>query len=311
MKNNILVGYTGFVGSNLAKNYKFDGLYNSKNIKEAFETNPDLLVYSGIRAEKFLANSNPEKDLEIINNAFENIKKINPKRVVLISTIDVYKKPIDVDEDTPIDIEGLLPYGLNRYKLEKMVEENFDDYLIVRLPGLYGENIKKNFIYDFINFIPSLLNEEKYTDIINRNDYIKDFYIKQENGFYKCIDVNSEQKANLKTYFEKIGFSALNFTDSRSIFQFYNLSYLWEHINIALDSGIKKLNLATEPVSIQELYKYIKGIEFVNEVAKEPYNYNYKTKHFDKFKGKNGYIFNKEFIYYDIKKFIEKQTKNK
>lgn len=299
-----LVGYTGFVGSNLAKSFKFDGLYNSKNIVEAYGTNPDLLVYSGVPAEKFLANNNPEKDLKIIKNAFENIKKINPKRVVLISTIDVYKNPINVDENTSIDIEGLLPYGFNRYQLEKMVEENFDNHLIVRLPGLYGKNIKKNFIYDLINFIPSLLNEQKYNELINKDDYIKDFYLKQENGFYKCIDVNSEQKANLKAYFGKIGFSALNFTDSRSIFQFYNLSYLWEHINIALDNGIKKLNLATEPVSIQELYKYIKGTEFINEVAKEPFNYDYKTKHFNYFRGNEGYIFSKKFILEDIKNFV-------
>ena len=86
-----LVGYTGFVGSNIIKNFKFDNLYNSKNIDEAFGTNPDLLVYSGVRAEKFLANNEPKKDLEIIKNAFNNIKKINPKHVVLISTIDVYK----------------------------------------------------------------------------------------------------------------------------------------------------------------------------------------------------------------------------
>ncbi|MEG2500937.1 MAG: NAD(P)-dependent oxidoreductase, partial [Oscillospiraceae bacterium] len=31
-----LVGYTGFVGSNIAAAHPFDGLYNSKNIKEAF-----------------------------------------------------------------------------------------------------------------------------------------------------------------------------------------------------------------------------------------------------------------------------------
>ena len=29
---NILVGYTGFVGSNLVAQHKFDGLFNSSNI---------------------------------------------------------------------------------------------------------------------------------------------------------------------------------------------------------------------------------------------------------------------------------------
>ena len=144
----VLVGYTGFVGSNILKKTKFDMLFNSKNIEEAFGTNPDLLIYSGISAEKFLANKEPEKDYLNVLNAIENIKKINPKKLVLISTIDIYKKPINVDEETIIDTENLQPYGLNRYKLEQWVEENVKDYLIIRLPGLFGKNIKKNFIYD-------------------------------------------------------------------------------------------------------------------------------------------------------------------
>ena len=60
---NALVGYTGFVGSNLYTQGKFDCVYNSKNITEAFETYPDLLVYAGLRAEKYLANQAPEKDM--------------------------------------------------------------------------------------------------------------------------------------------------------------------------------------------------------------------------------------------------------
>ena len=299
-----LVGYTGFVGSNLASSYKFDKVYNSKNIEEAFGTNPDLLVYSGVRAEKFLANSDPKKDLEIIENAFNNIKEINPKKIVLISTIDVYKNPVNVNEDSEIEIEGLLPYGLNRYQLEKLVEENFPQHLIVRLPGLYGDNIKKNFIYDLIHMIPSLLTENKFNELLYKDDFISKFYDKQENGFYKCKDLNSIDKENLKKYFKKVGFSALNFTDSRSVFQFYNLSYLWQHINIALNNNIRKLNLATEPVSISELYNYIKHDNFVNELNKEPFNYDYKTKHDYIFKGSNGYIFNKAFIMNDIKEFV-------
>lgn len=40
-----LVGYTGFVGSNIYAAGSFDGAYNSKNIEEAYGTNPDLLIY--------------------------------------------------------------------------------------------------------------------------------------------------------------------------------------------------------------------------------------------------------------------------
>lgn len=301
----ILVGYSGFVGSNLCSKEQFDGLYDAKNVEQSYGTNPEILVYSGVPAQKFMANKFPEEDFKVIEGAIENIKKINPKKIVLISTIDVYKEPIDVDEDFEISTEDLQPYGKNRYYLEQWIKENFEDYLIVHLPGLYGKNIKKNFIYDLINVIPSMLKEEKYLELININNFIEKYYENQENGFYKLIEVNEEEKKELKNYFNKIGFSALNFTDSRGKFQFYNLGFLWGHIEKALENNIKVLNLATEPVEVSEIYEYIKNEKFVNEITNNIPNYNYKTKYDYLFSGKNGYIFDKEFILEDIKRFIE------
>ncbi|NLZ48588.1 MAG: NAD(P)-dependent oxidoreductase [Clostridiales bacterium] len=300
-----LVGYTGFVGSNLALQHQFTEIYNSKNIEKAFGTQPDLLVYSGVRAEKFLANQNSEEDFETVKNAFDNIKKIQPKRIVLISTIDVYKKPDNVTEETLIDTDDLHPYGLNRYYLEQWVEKEFPDSLIVRLPGLFGVNIKKNFLYDFIHIIPSLLRENKFEELSNKDSLICDYYIRQDNGFYKCRELSDDERRKLKNYFNNIGFSALNFTDSRGSFQFYNLNYLWNHINIALDNRIFKLNLATEPVTISEIYRYLTGREFINEIAPNVPYYNFRTIHDKLYGGQNGYIFTKQKVLEDIKKFVE------
>ena len=161
-----LVGYTGFVGSNLYRNGMFDAVYNSRNIEEAYGTAPDLLVYSGLRAEKYLANNAPEKDMEQIKQAQMNIENIRPKKLVLISTIDVFKIPRDVNEESEIDMNGLHPYGYNRYRLECWVRENYPDALIIRLPGLFGQNLKKNFIYDYIHVIPYMLKEEKMTELL-------------------------------------------------------------------------------------------------------------------------------------------------
>jgi len=161
--NKALVGYTGFVGSNIYAAGDFSG-YNTKNIKDSFGTKPDLLIYAGLRAEKFLANKEPEKDYELIAEAYDNIMKIGPKKLVLISTVDVIKDPDKADEDVVIETEGLQPYGLNRYLLEKQVREEFPDALIIRLPGLFGKNIKKNFIYDLINVIPGMLRADKFEE---------------------------------------------------------------------------------------------------------------------------------------------------
>jgi len=299
-----IVGYTGFVGSNIYAVGGFNAAYNTRNIQEAFGSNPDLLVYAGMRAEKFLANANPNADYDLVLEAEKNIDYINPKKLVLISTIDVFKTPVGVDENSVIDTEGLNAYGYNRYRLENWVRKNYSDALIIRLPGLFGKNIKKNFIYDFINVIPSMLRPEKIEELSLRNESLKEYYVKQNNGFYKVKPLDVAEKDNLKRKFRKLGFSALNFTDSRSCYQFYNLSRLWNDIQIALDANLTLWHPATEPVSAGELYEYLTGETFVNEVASVPARYDYKTVYAELFDGKNGYIDFKNSVMKQIEKFV-------
>lgn len=300
-----LVGYTGFVGSNIceAAGNEIEGLYNSKNVEEGFGANPDLLIYAGLRAEKYLANNAPDKDMELIKQAESNIASINPKKLVLISTIDVFNVPNGVDESTVIDTDNLHAYGYNRYLLELWVREHYKDALIIRLPGLFGKNIKKNFIYDYINVIPFMLKEDKFNELCGIDLELKDYYINQNNGFYK-VNVAQEDKEILKSKFRKLGFSALNFTDSRSIYQFYNLNRLWDDILDAINNNITLWHPATEPVSAAEIYKFLSGDEFNNELGGIPAYYDYRTRFSELFGGANGYICNKKDILEQIKKFV-------
>lgn len=302
---NILVGYTGFVGSNIYKHGEFDKVFNSKNIEDSFGLNPDLLVYAGLRAEKYLANNQPQKDMELILEAEGNIKKINPKKLVLISTVDVIKNPIDVDENLVIDTEELHSYGYNRYLLECWVRENYSDALIVRLPGLFGDNLKKNFIYDYINLIPTMLTEAKFEELASIENYISNYYTKIiDNGFYKVKDLSNIEKETLKDIFRKIGFNALNFTDSRNVYQFYPLRRLWSDIQILLEKDIRLWHPATEPISASELFEYLSKEEFLNEVSDKPVFYDFKTIYDKEFDGGKGYIIDKGSLLLEIKEFI-------
>lgn len=301
-----LVGYTGFVGSNLSYTNEFTYKYNSKNIEQAFGTRPDLLVYAGVRAEKFLANNDPHQDMLLIEEAYDNIFRINPKKLVLVSTVDVYKNPVGVDEDSDIIIEGLQPYGADRLLLEKKVRERWPEALVVRLPGLYGTNIKKNFIYDFIHIIPTLLKQEKFLELSEKELILNKFYYRLDNSFYKCKVLTASEEKTLKNIFMKLGFSALNFTDSRSKFQFYGLHHLWGHIEKAMMKDLNVLNIATEPIEIKELYHHLTGLSFENYISQSPPTYDFRTKFDSLYSGKDGYIFEKQFILNEITTFIQK-----
>lgn len=299
-----LVGYTGFVGSNLEMSIKNCKKFNTKNIELSFGTKPDLLIYSAVPAAMFIANSRPKEDFEVICNAIENIKKIDAKRVVLISTVAVYENTQFVDETHIINEKLLLPYGKNRLYLERWVSLNCENSLVVRLPAVYGYNLKKNFIYDLINIIPKMLKIEKFEELVKENESLSNFYKLEEDNFYHCTD---EKSRELYLFFKNNKFNALSFTDSRSIYQFYNLSNLWRDISIALDNNLKLLNISTEPVSIKEVYSYIIGGEFINELNIVPYNYNIKTIYSDLFYGSNGYITSKQTVLEDLKEYVKKE----
>ena len=306
-----LVGYTGFVGSNIysAAGGEIHSVYNTKNISDAYGTKPDLLIYAGVRAEKYLANHEPQKDLKSIEEAENNIKMIDPKRLVLISTIDVFKFPNQVDERSEIDIDGLHAYGMNRYKLEVWARKHFPDALILRLPGLFGKGIRKNFIYDFIHVVPSKLKESKFIELLDKDRTLNFYYEENDNGFYSVKDLSIDDRKDLKQKFKEIGFTALNFTDSRSRYQFYNLSRLWSDIKVALINDIKLLHTATEPISAGDLYEYLTGEKFFNWLDTVPADYDYRTCYGEVFDtNKSHYIESKDDLKKQIKKFIYEES---
>ncbi len=303
-----LVGYTGFVGSNLAASHPFGALYNSKNIEDAYGTRPDLLVYAGVRAEMFLANHDPAADLADLKQAAENIGRIAPRRLVLISTISVYDDPVGADEDAPIDKSRLTAYGAHRRWLEEWAEAEMPERLIVRLPALYGKGLKKNFLYDYLHFIPPMLTGAKRAELGAREPLIAESYLPLDNGFYKCRELDRGEREALKAAFRRTGFSALNFTDSRSQYQFYDLGDLWGHISRALELGIGKLNLATQPVSVSEVYRALCGGEFVNELDKPPFRYDMRTRHDRELGGADGYLESRDQVLRGIRAFVAREA---
>lgn len=145
-----LIGYTGFVGSNLMDSHGFDDLYNTSNIEQFQGRSYDLVVTAGNRADSFRINNNGAADRSEIDQLVDTISSAQIGRLVLISTVCVYPAGSSPNESTPLTESGLTPYGANRLHQERRLASHFDT-LVVRLPQLYGARLKKGVVYDFAN----------------------------------------------------------------------------------------------------------------------------------------------------------------
>jgi hypothetical protein len=302
----ILIGYTGFVGSNIASNFDNNRRFNSKNVQEAYGLEPELCIYTGVKSEKFYANQFPIEDLNHINNAFDNIKKINPKKIVLISTVDVYGEQLNSNENSFINGSNIPNYGSNRLYLEKLVANYFHDYHIIRLPGLFGKNLKKNFIFDMLNPIPRKISKQKFQELsLFQSTLMKDAYISIDDNFFELNQKNLTSSRNtiLKDFLVKYNSTSLQFTDSRSSFQFYNLYNLWTDIQRVIYHKIKLINLVTEPINAAELYQFVLNKTF-NNLTSKFYSYNLTSSYANIWNKQKHYLYTKDTILEDIKKFF-------
>jgi len=145
-----LIGHSGFVGSNISSQWRFDYYFNSSNINQIEGQEYDLIICAGTPGTKWVANQNSSEDSAKIGQLEKSLRNVSAGSILLISTIDVYPTPHGVTEDTSINASDLDAYGQNRLKFERFIQSKFPKVSVVRLPGLYGEGLKKNILFDLI-----------------------------------------------------------------------------------------------------------------------------------------------------------------
>ena len=147
---NSIIGHTGFVGANLITQMNFDNFYNSTNIQNVKSIEHKNLYLAAPSATKWKINQDPAEDRRNIELIIENLDQTFCERIVMFSTVDVYTEFPVTEEHTP-DKDKATHYGRNRIELENFVASKFENHSIIRLPGLFGPNLKKNIIFDIMN----------------------------------------------------------------------------------------------------------------------------------------------------------------
>ncbi|HKQ60056.1 MAG TPA: NAD-dependent epimerase/dehydratase family protein [Candidatus Polarisedimenticolaceae bacterium] len=245
-----LIGHTGFVGSTLRAQTRFDDLFHSPDIAGIRGRRYELLVCAGAPAAKWKANQEPQADRANLDGLIEHLRHVRAERFLLISTVDVYPRPLEVDELTPIEPAAADAYGRHRYLLEEFVRERFPRACVLRLPGLFGTGLRKNFIYD-------LLHD-----------------------------------------------NCLHLTHRDSVFQFYDMSRLWQDAQAALRAPAALVNFATTPVAAGEVARRSFGVEFATITPKPPVRYDVRTRHAVLFGASGPYLYSAEETFQRIARYV-------
>lgn len=269
-----IIGSTGFVGTNLLAAHEFAGRFHSKNIDDIDGARFNLVICAAAPATMWAANKDPEGDLRNISGLITHLERMAAERVVLVSTIAVLAKSEGLVESSD-RFETVKAYGRNRRVLEEACVSLFERCHIVRLPALFGCGLKKNFLFDIANPVPSALTPARYGELeawmpetvrmtlrrVYRFDSAMDMYLCDRAILAGVADVALTQALR------EAGATALGFTHADSMFQYYGLKRLWADIGLVIANELPVMHLVPSPLSVGEIYRVLTGEVFEQRSA--------------------------------------------
>lgn len=271
-----LIGHTGFVGQTLSRQHRFAAQFNSASISNAAGQDFATVVCAAAPGSMFEANRFPERDAKAIDGLINRLSSFRAKRFVLISTIAVLPRFDGQTTESATVFQTEVPYGVNRRRLEVFCAEHFKDCLIVRLPALFGPGLRKNFLFDLLNPVPSMLPPPRHATLLAelppvlRGLATSAFTLDPSLGMY-VLNRSALNQSALRPELEHCaaasGFSALGFTHPESSFQFYDMSRLWADVQVAQAAGLSVIHLAPEPLVAGVVHQALTGREMPGSVA--------------------------------------------
>jgi len=314
-----LIGYSGFVGGQLQRQHSFESLFNSSNIDEVAGSEFDTVVCAAAPGSMFEANMLPDVDFSKVNALIEHLATIKTKRFVLISSIAVLANFAAHDDENTSAFQTKLAYGKHRHVLEAFCEDHFDDCLLIRLPALFGEGLRKNFIFDLLNPVPTLLTTEKLTalrsDLAPKEAALLDkiYSPDQSTGIYKIDRVELAKDKNhksLETAVTKLGYSATQFHNRETTYQYYDMTRLWKDIFIAKNAGLKALHIAMPPLKAADIHKRLLGLDMPETYARVHEEDMY-TAHAHLWGRSGPYLDDAETVMNRLESFFRKERENR
>ncbi len=311
-----LVGHTGFVGSTLLRTRTFTDLYNSRTIASIAGRAFDVLVCAGAPASMWAANRDPAGDEANLKALGDTLSTVKAKHLVLISTIAVLDDPAAGYDERHASYEVEKAYGRNRRAFEERLRAVFPTMHTVRLPALFGAGLKKNFVFDVINPVPSFLPPERFAVLKEAvgdtmADALAELY-RFDTGL-NMMALNrsalalSPAKEELTEAVAAAGMQATQFTNSQSEYQYYDMSRLAEDIDRVIENDLDVVNICSEPIAARDIHVELTGVPFDNDrspLVRE----DMRTVHADMFGGTGHYLYDRADTLARLKRFYRAET---
>lgn len=225
LNNKILItGCCGFVGRNITaflkkKKFIIDGIghgnWNKKTYKSwgynylinkninfknliKLKENYNYIIHCGGTGLQSKSMESFKKNITTLQEVLEYIIKKNKKiKLIFISSVAVNAKKKIIEEN--LEHNPISNYGLNKQLCENIIKFYSNKYqldsLILRVSSLYGNDLKKQFIYDACNKLRNNKNiftgnGDEIRDWLHINDFCNLIYKILIKGFYKFNIMN-------------------------------------------------------------------------------------------------------------------------
>jgi hypothetical protein len=257
MKNilsDIVIG-EGYIGRFIKKKFNIKKSYNSKNFTIIQNKKFNYIYLAAPSSIRHLANRYPKKDKKNIIRLINILKKVKCKKIICLSTIDTYSN-LNSFELSRIKKKSLSNYGLHRLILTEFIKKKFKNYLIIKLPSLFGAKSKKGFFKDLFKYkeikhynsstrlqwyyLPNLFKDIKNLNKISSGTPKVVNLISEP---ISCSEINKKLKFN-KIFLDKVGVIKYNIKTKLKINKyFYSKKRILKYMKIEIKSADKKIFL--------------------------------------------------------------------
>lgn len=265
---NALVGATGFIGGVLMEQRGFQATARSTTMRALERSEFDTVFIAAARGSMFEANKFPDRDAAHIDELVDSLSRIKARRAVLISTIAVLERFDGAFDEPAARFREDLAYGRNRRVLETSIAATFPRALIVRLPALFGAPLRKNFIFDLMNPVPSMLAEARRESLSGSLPAPLASFAEELYSYADGLGMWTLDRARLDADPRRIdleravidaGAEAARFVHPDSTFQYYDLRNLSADIDKALAADLEVIHLAPAPLAAASVHERVTG----------------------------------------------------